>query len=202
MQRDQPSGHYIIEVGERDSIWFSYLGKPTVKFPILKIVNTQAFDISLLVNVPTLKEVKVRPRNYKLDSLQNRLDYSKVFDYKKPGLRPVTGNTQYGAAVGFDVNEIINMFRFKRNRSMAAFQERLLEEERDKFVDHRFNKALVRRLTQLTGNDLDSFMRVYRPTYEFAQSAADYDFQLYIKIAHNRFSRGLPPQIWTKPEEE
>jgi hypothetical protein len=195
-------GFYEIEVGEKDSIWFSYLGKPTVKFPVLKIANTMSFDISLLVNVPTLKEVKVRPRNYKLDSLQNRQDYSKIFNYKKPGLHTVTPQSQYGAAVGFDINEIINIFRFKRNKSMLAFQERLLQEEREKFVDHRFNKALVRRLTQLTGNELDSFMRVYRPTYEFTQSAADYDFQLYIKIAHNRFSRGLPPQIWKKPEEE
>src|SRR5438046_1416455 len=31
-------GHYEIEVTERDSIWFSYLNKPTIKFPVLKIV--------------------------------------------------------------------------------------------------------------------------------------------------------------------
>ncbi len=195
-------GYYEIEVAEKDSIWFSYLGKPTMKFAVLKMVNTQAFDIALLVNVTTLKEVKVRPRNYKLDSLQNRQDYAKIFDYRKPGLRTVTPQTQYGASVGFDLNEIINMFRFKRNRSMAAFQERLLQEERDKSVDHRFNKALVRRLTMLTGNELDSFMRLFRPSYEFSQTAGDYDFQLYIKISHNRFKRGLPPEIWKRTEEE
>jgi len=193
-------GFYEIEVSEKDSIWFSYLGKPTIKFPVLKIVNTLGFDISLQVNVTVLKEVKIRPRNYKLDSLRNREDYAKVFDYKKPGLKVVT--PQVGVGAGFDLNEIINMFRFKRNKSMLAFQQRLLQEERDKFVDHRFNKALVRRLTMLSGNELDSFMRVYRPSYEFTQSSADYDFQLYIKIAHNRFKRGLAPEIWQKREEE
>jgi hypothetical protein len=193
-------GFYEIEVSEKDSIWFSYLGKPTIKFPVLKMVNTMGFDIALQVNVTVLKEVKVRPRNYKLDSIRNREDYAKVFDYRKPGLKVVT--PQYGVGAGFDLNEIINMFRFKRNKSMLAFQQRLLQEERDKFVDHRFNKALVRRLTMLAGNELDSFMRVYRPSYEFTQTSADYDFQLYIKIAHNRFKRGLPPQIWQKPEEE
>ncbi|HEX7844658.1 MAG TPA: hypothetical protein VF476_02590 [Chitinophagaceae bacterium] len=192
-------GFYEIEVGEKDSIWFSYLGKPTMKFPVLKIVNHHEFDIALLVNVPVLKEVKVRPRNYKMDSIQNRQDYAKIFDYKKPGLKTVT--PQYGAGMGFDLNEIINVFRFRRNRSMQAFQDRLLKEEQEKFIDHRFNKALVRRLTMLTGNELDSFMRVYRPSYEFTQTAMDYDFQLYIKIAHNRFKRGLAPEIW-KPEEE
>lgn len=193
-------GVYEIEVSEKDSIWFSYLGKPTIKFPVLKIVNHHEFDISLQVSIPVLKEVKVRPRNYRLDSIRNRQDYAKVFDYKKPGLKPVT--PQYGAGAGFDLNEIINMFRFRRNRNMLAFQERLLQEERDKFVSHRFNKALVRRLTLLTGNELDSFMRVFRPSYEFTQNASDYDFQLYIKIAHNRFKRGLPPEFWIKEEEE
>jgi hypothetical protein len=46
--------------------------------------------------------------------------------------------------VGFDIDEIINMFRVRRNKSMLAFKERLLNEEREKAVDHRFNKALVR----------------------------------------------------------
>jgi hypothetical protein len=192
-------GYYEIEVRERDSIWFSYLNKPTIKFPVLKIANPFAFDISLKVNVPVLKEVKVRQRNYKLDSLQNRRDYAKVFDYQKPKLKPVT--PQYGAAAGFDLDEIINMFRFRKNRSMLAFQKRLLMQEQEKFVEHRFNKALVRRLTSLTGNELDSFMLIYRPPYEFTLLTSDYDFQEYIKEAYRRFINGLPPIPFLKPEE-
>lgn len=192
-------GVYEIEVAEKDSIWFSYLGKPTVKFPVLKIANPFGFDISLKVNVTVLKEVKVRPRNYKQDSAQNRLDYAKIFNYKKPGLKTVT--PQYGVGAGFDLNEIINAFRFKRNRSMLSFQKRLLEQEREKSVSHRFNKALVRRLTMLDGAELDSFMLVFRPSYEFTMSTGDYDFQQYIKTAHARFKRGLPPLQFLRPEE-
>jgi len=192
-------GVYEIEVAEKDSIWFSYLGKPTVKFPVLKIANPFGFDISLKVNVTVLKEVKIRPRNYKQDSAQNRLDYAKIFNYKKPGLKTVT--PQYGVGAGFDLNEIINAFRFKRNRSMLSFQKRLLEQEREKSVSHRFNKALVRRLTMLDGAELDSFMLVFRPSYEFTMSTGDYDFQQYIKTAHARFKRGLPPLQFLRPEE-
>ena len=101
-------GYYEIEVTEKDSVWFSYLNKPTIKFPVLKIYNPLSFDISLQVNVPTLKEVKIRPRNYKQDSIQNRVDYAKVFNYQKPKLKP----TINGMGVGFDLDEIINMFRF------------------------------------------------------------------------------------------
>src|SRR5260221_12147058 len=193
-------GYYEIEVMEKDSIWFSYLNKANFKFPVLKICNPLAFDISLQVNVPVLKEVKIRPRNYKLDSIQNRIDYAKIFNYRKPGLKTNTSN--YGAGVGFDLDEIINVFRFKRNRSMASFHKRLLEEEQDKFIDHRFSKALVRRLTSLTEPALDSFMLMYRPTYMFTLLAGDYDFQKFIKDSYSRFQRGLPPITFFKEENE
>lgn len=192
-------GHYEIEVEETDSIWFSYLNKPTKKFAVLKIFNPFEFDISLQVNVPLMKEVKIRPKNYKLDSLQNRMDYAKIFNYQKPKLKVVT--PQFGVGAGFDLDEIINMFRFRRNKSMAAFQKRLLLEERNKSIDHRFNKALVRRLTLLEGRELDSFMRVFRPSYTFTKYSGDYEFQQYIKTSLYRFKRGLPPEPMLNEEE-
>lgn len=193
-------GYYEIEVNEKDSIWFSYLNKPTVKFPVLKIVNPMSFDISLQVNVPVLREVKIRQRNYRQDSIQNRIDYAKIFEYQRPKLKVVT--PQYGAGVGFDLDEIINMFRFKRNKSMLAFQQRLLMQEQDRAVDHRFNKALVRRLTLLDGNALDSFMRLFRPSFAFTIAAGDYDFQQYIKMSFVRFKHGQGPLPEFLREEE
>ena len=95
-------GEYEIEVAEKDSLWFSYLNKPTIKFPVLKIITPFSFDIALQVNVPVLKEIKIRQRNYKQDSIQNREEYAKVFNFQKPGLSVVT--PQYGQAAGFDLN--------------------------------------------------------------------------------------------------
>ena len=187
-------GEYELDVSATDSIWFSYLNKPTVKYPIAKMQNPLSFDVSLHINITTLKEVKIRPRDYKQDSLQNRQDYAKVFNYRKPGLRAAPSQTQLGAAAGFDLNEIINVFRFRRNKNMLAFQRRLVNQEQEKFVDRRFNKAVVRRLTGLTEPVLDSFMMLYRPTYELTTVLSDYDFQYYIKAAFERFKRGFPPE--------
>jgi plasmid maintenance system killer protein len=192
-------GFYEIRVTEKDSIWFSYLNKPTIKFPVIKISNPMQFDISLQVSVPVLREVKVFPKNYKLDSIRNRQDYAKVFNYRKPWLRLVTPSS--GAGVGFDVNEIINMFRFRRNQSMLSFQQRLLLEEQEKFINYRFNKALVRRLTQLEGAELDKFMELFRPPYLFTKLSGDYEFRMYIKQSFYRYKRGLPPLTWQEPQE-
>lgn len=175
------NGRYTISVGEKDSIWFSYLGKPTMKFPVLKISDLTQFDIALQVRVTVMQELKIRPRNYRQDSLQNREDYAKVFNFQKPNLGTMTSIGPSGA--GIDINELIRTFQFRKNKSMERFRDRLLAEEQEKYVDHRFSKALVRRLTGLTGDELDEFMKTYRPTYEFVAYSSDYDFQAYIKEA-------------------
>ena len=186
------NGNYEIDVGEKDSIWFSYLGKPTMRYAVLKMNDPLHFDISLHINIMVLRGVTVMPHNYRLDSIQNRIDYAKIFNYEKPKLRPTMGGGAGGVGVGFDLDEIIRMFQFRKNKNMLRFQERLLEEEQDKFIDHRFNKQLVRRLTNLTGEKLDSFMVMYRPTYQFTLVSSDYEFQSYIKRCFAYFKDTAP----------
>jgi hypothetical protein len=176
-------GRYEIDVRETDSVWFSYLNKATIKYALAKVIDASRFDIAIHINIPTLKEVIVKPRNYKMDSIQNRIDYAKAFNWEKPGLK-TTAPGSLGEPAGIDLGEIIRMFQFRKNRSMASFRERLLQEERDKFIEHRFNKALVLRLTGLVGEERDSFMLRCRPSYEFCLVTSDYDFQYYIKKCH------------------
>lgn len=174
------TGRYTIMVKETDSIIFSFLNRPTAKFPVQNIHNVFQFDISLHVPVNELPAVRVRAPNYKMDSLQNRRDYAKAFDFKKPGIGI---STSPGGGVGMDLTQFINMFKFRYNRRMMGFQRRLIQEEEDKFIDHRFSRATTRKITGLTGDSLIQFMRVYRPSYEFTKFASDYDFLEYIKIA-------------------
>lgn len=181
-------GYYTILVNETDSIWFSYLNKPTPKFAVSAINKFNGFDISLHVPVTELKEVKVVPRNYKRDSIQNRLDYAKAFDFHKPGIS--LSNPSSGSfGVGLDLDAFINMFNFRKNRRMAHFQQRLIQEEEDKFIDHRFNKPLVRKITKLTGAEQDDFMKKYRPSLDFTRNATDYEFAEYIKLAWQEYER-------------
>jgi hypothetical protein len=178
-------GRYQIEVGEKDSIWFSYLGKPTPKYAVLKIADVNQFDIALRLKSDVLREVRIKSRSYRQDSIQNRKDYAKIFDYKKVTFGSLTSVGPTGA--GIDIDELIRMFQFRKNRNMLKFQERLLQQEEDKFVEHRFSKVLVRRLTNLPDKEMEVFMQRYRPTYEFAVLASEYDFQLYIKRAYEEY---------------
>ncbi len=161
-------GRYSITVSAQDSIWFSLIGKTTMKYPVDTISNTENFNVMLHLRAFDLPDVVVRNSYYRFDSIQNRRDNAKAFDFRKPTLR-LSSNPNYnpgGLTAGFDINEIINMFRFKRTASLLNLQRRLLMQEQEKYVDSRFTKPFVRKITRLTSPDLDSFMVRYRPDYE------------------------------------
>jgi len=186
-------GNYTIEVSEEDSIYFSYLGKPTVKFAVKSMPNPGGFDISLHVQSNILPTFLVMPPSYKFDSAQNREDYAKAFNYKKPGLGiSTTPMGAGGAGVGLDLDQLINVFRFRKNKSMLGFQRRLIAEEEDNYIDHRFNKTIVKKITSLNGPDLDRFMKIFRPTYQFTQVTSEYDFYSYIKQAYLKYRAIFP----------
>jgi len=180
------NGNYMLTVDIKDSITFSYLGRTTAKYPVTEINKSASFDIALHVNPTELNEIRIGPKNYRLDSMQNRKDYANVFNYKKPGLA-ITEPSAGSLGVGLDLDALINMFRFARNRRMLAFQRRLVEEEHDKFIDHRFNRSIVKKITHLEGDDLDTFMVHYRPSYEFTVISSDYEFYDYIKLAYKEY---------------
>ena len=185
-------GRYSIDVRKNDSVWFSYLNKQTMKYPVDTIAHPQNFDIALYVDARWLPEVKVQTKNYKLDSLENRQTYAKAFDYRKPGLRfsqsPTTSNYVPGSVTAaLDLDEIINAFRFKRNRQMLAFQQRLMQDEQDKYIDHRYTKYLVKKLTNLEGKELEYFMNFYRPGYEEVQAMNDLELGYYIEQCYDNY---------------
>ncbi len=182
-------GRYSFTVISTDSIWFRMLNKSTMKFPIDTIKNTSQFDIMIHVRSVELPEVKVKTKNYHLDSIENRKDYAKYFNYRKPAIR-ISGNDNYnpgGVGAGFDLDEIINMFRFKRNRSLEALQRRLIQQEQDHYIDHRFSKNFVIKITKLKQPQLDDFMNKFRPDYELLKLLNDIELGYYIEKCYDQF---------------
>jgi hypothetical protein len=175
------TGGYRLRVSRKDSVFFSYLGRATVKFPIRSIDPNSPLDISLAVAVDSLPLVVVRPKPYRYDSMENRDEYRKIFDYEPDYI----GQGQGGAGINLDM-----LFGARRNRQMMALKERLIEEEQEKYVDYRFSRTLVRRITGLDRPALDLFMRMYRPTYDFIKSFEnDYDYYKYIKDCGTYFMK-------------
>ncbi len=186
-------GQYSIQVKPGDSLYFVYKKKPTQFFPVNSIQNFQQFDISIHLNIESkynvLKEVIVYSKTYQQDSIENRQTYANVFTYSKPGL---STSITPGGAVGADVNSLINIFRFRRNKRLRAFQQRLESQEEEKYVDYRFNKLTVARITGLASPALDTFLVWYRPEFEFSRTASEILFTEYILKASYQFRKIMP----------
>lgn len=108
-----------------------------------------------------------------------------------------------GLTVGFDLDEIINMFRVKRNRSILSLQKRLLDQEQEKYVNNRYSKQFVRKITKLQSPELDTFMARYRPDYEVVQLLNDLELGYYIQQSFEQYkaSKNVPRGSLRRREE-
>jgi hypothetical protein len=184
-------GKYSLLADMSDSVYFIYNNKTTARYAVSQMKKTDYFDIALHIRVKekfkTLSEVKVYRRSYAEDSIANRERYEKLFAYKNPvfqtSIDPVSGG------VGLDPNALINAFRFRRNKQLRKMQERLEQEEQEKFINYRFSKATVRRITRLQGAELDVFMKMYRPDYDFTASATLVEFYQHILNCSYQFKK-------------
>jgi hypothetical protein len=186
-------GRYKIHVYENDSLSFSYNNKNTLKYAVKNIINTQDFNLSLHINYKgkykVLKEVVVFTKDRVQDSIENRRIYANAFGFVKnkvgTSINPSSG------AVGMDLGDIVNLFRFKRNKQLQKFKLRLEKEEQEKFINYRFSKTFVKRITGIAGHNLNIFMARYRPTYEFASTADVIEFNQYVLNCSYAFKASL-----------
>ena len=188
------TGKYTIRLPLTDSIYFSYLGKATPKFPVRDIYAGEPFDMSLHVYIDSLPTVFVQNKNYRQDSLANRKEYENIFNYSKDYVTSMKSGKRGGMGVGLDFDML---FSGAQNRRMEAFQKRLEWEEKENYVDHRFTRAIVRKVTGLEPPALDTFMKEYRPSYEFIQSCEnEYEFYHFIQEWGKSFS-----ELWKQEHE-
>jgi hypothetical protein len=186
-------GRYLITIPVMDSLTFSLFGKSTQKFAIAEIEDLSNFNIMIHVSGVDLPEVTVRNSYYKYDSIQNRMDYAKYFNYEPPGLKLSNQQNLFGnggLTIGFDVNEIINMFRFKRARNLQFLQNRLIYQEQEKYINYRFTRRFVQKLTKLDGPRLDVFMEYCKPSYPTLALLNDLELGYFIQQKLIQFKQG------------
>ena len=187
MSLTDSAGIYIISVTEADSISFFYRNKSTIKFPVKEIKNYNEFDISLQVRVQEkykpLKPVYIFS-NYRKDSAAKRIAYGKIFNYDKPG---ISSTYTPGSSAGLDLVELINIFRFRKNKHTLQFQKRLIQQEQDSYVNYRFSSTLLKRVTGLSGLMLEKYRSEYRPSFGFILSISEVEFYEYIITTSRKF---------------
>lgn len=175
------TGAYRIAVKSTDSLTFFYNGKSTLKFPVKTIKDYNSFDISLRVKVKEkyklLNPVTVFAHSYLKDSLENRENYSKIFGGESSGIH---STYDPGGAAGLDMDALIGMFQFRKNKQRLAFRNHLINEEKEHYIDYRFSPKTISRITGLKGDTLEKYRKLYRPDYYFVANSTLTEFYRYI----------------------
>ncbi len=184
-------GKYSIWARPTDSVYFSYQGRVTGKYPVATMEDPKQFSMALHVRTHQLPPVTIFGRNYMRDSLENRMVYAKYFDWRKEN--PLNSINMSNGSVGMDPNAIINLFRFRRNRQLTALRERLVGEEQEKYISNRYSRKLVGEITGLKDERLTHFMEKYRPPYEFVAVVNDLELAYYVDQCFKAETGNLPP---------
>lgn len=186
------TGAYHIPVNEKDSISFLYNGKSTIKFPVATIKNYNSFDISIRVKAKEkyklLNPVTVFMNSYQKDSIENREAYAKLFGGEEHGIH---STYDPGGAAGLDLDALIGMFQFRKNKQELAFKNFLIDQEKDRYIDYRFSAKTIRRITGLKGDTLQQYQKLYRPSYYFVVNSSLTQFYEYILNTSYAFKKQI-----------
>jgi len=148
--------------------------------------------ISLEPKINNLDEVTIYgSKSFKKDSLANRADFQKQFNYKGPRvIDAFTGGGNYvpGQLISINVLLLVEALT-KKSTPEYKFNKVLIRDEHEQYVDEHFNRGVVSRVTTLQGDTLSAFLVQYRPTYEFVLKTTVYDMEVYIKDCYKHFEK-------------
>jgi hypothetical protein len=181
-------GNYRIPAREGDLLTFSSVGFITdtlVVTPVMLAGDCPVFLVTRIVALPSFQVGSLS--NYQLDSMARREEYKWIYDHANAQR---VEKERKGDGVGLSLDLFRNASREDRDRE--KLKKRILKEEEQHYIDYRYSREYISRLTHLKGDSLQKFMEEYRPSYDFARKAATVDILIFINDSYKQF-RTLPP---------
>lgn len=185
-------GEFALKVSVGDTL-FAILQGYAVDTLVYKGQKSVYFQLkSLGIN---LREVSITGKK-----LNPKEHYEKTFkEYKyaldKGKSKNLLNIGPGGAGLGIDA--IYNLL--SREGKNARHLQKILERDyREAIIDYRFRSDYVKKVLQIGDWEAEDFMHQYRPSYDFALSASDYAFIVFIKNSYASYKRNpeafrLPP---------
>lgn len=167
-----------------DSIknWDDYaIAIQTIEYDIAR-AKKYGYDVANMDPTLTLENVTVVSRNYHKDSLENRQEYDKIFNYKRPPINPFS-----------PISTVANLLNFKKKKQMKRMKGDLLFEEQQGYIDTRFNRTSVKKSLARPVDDstLTLYLKRYRPTYQEALGMENMSMIMYIRKTYQLLEDSL-----------
>jgi len=183
-------GVFNIEVAIGDSLSISKVGYGPVKTAIQTLgdilVDLQpGLQIETVVVTRSTKEAEMR---------------SYLKDFEKKGIYN-GGHNKVGTYLASPATALYNLFG-QEAKNAKRFERYMTKELEATKIDRVFNKRLVASLTNLEGDELQSFMDMYRPSISSIERWGDYDLMSYITNSFKAWDKNGRPQSQRLPKLE
>jgi hypothetical protein len=99
--------------------------------------------------------------------------------------------------VGLGIDAIYNLLS-RKGRNARHLQEIMDRDYKEQIIDYRYNPAYVGKVLRIKDFELQDFMQQYRPSYDFALSASDYAFVVFLRNNYAAYKRN-PGTFRLKP---
>jgi len=182
------TGQFIIPAEAGDTLIVYKHGYQSFRLPVSQINGD--FTIQLSKSSILLKEVVISTRrDDRKDSLANRQEFDKEFNYKPPAVKDIfmgSAPRSKSTLVSLNLGMLYSLITKKKSKEYRL-KQKLLSDEQERFVDRKFNAAVVGGVTGLKGTELNEFLWHYRPSYKFVKTKSSYDLVLYIKESYKSY---------------
>jgi hypothetical protein len=179
-------GNYRIEVSLGDTVVFSTAGYRSDTLIVGEATLASRYDLYLSPRVVQLATVNIGDLNsYEVDSIQRRADYESFYQDHYTTVVSHNGPTD-GLGIAFSPFDHFS----KKEKRQRELRKRLIRDEEQFYINYKFPRPYVAKLTGLTGDSLQLFMVRNRPTYSFCRNATEQDMLLYINDRLILFRRG------------
>lgn len=179
-------GNFLIPATVGDTIFVSSSGykQDTLFVKHRWLIDT--VNIYLSRKFVRMSEVKISGLDiYQEDSLSRAEEFEAVI-HEGP-TSTIRGGNRPSDGVGVSISPFTYFSSGEKEK--REFRKNFEKQEEAAYVDYRFSKATVSRLTGLKGDSLSQFMLRYRPSYKFCRAANHEDMLRYVNGKYKEYMK-------------
>lgn len=191
-------GYYRLTARRGDSILISYIGYVPKTYVVQQTTGDEQHNILLNLQERFLPSVEVsggKYTPYQLDSMARYEEYRPFLEKRNQSLVNTDKRTDGQFGITFSP-----FTRFsKKQKDLRKFKEYYAKNEIQSYIDYRYSKAFVNKVTGLTGDSLLKFMYTYQPPYEMLRTMTSETLIYWTAIRAKQWKTN--PSVMLKPED-
>lgn len=170
------TGAFSLKVDEGQLVEFRKAGYKVLRVRIPQGKRPSYFKVMMQkqgTDVVDYMHTREAAPDYKTDSMRYYALYKEALEFPR--------------LTGYEVIQHPFSAMSKKNRQIWAFQNEYQFYQEQKYIDYTFNSKLIGQVTGLAGDSLQSYMELFRPTYQQLRAMSEYNYYNYIKWTAQRY---------------